>query len=251
MGLALPSGLLACIGSVLLASTDGQTLLAPTLVAKGRLQQQLFLRLEQRVELPSRLTGGDLVWQKLIGQQVEGQPVRYVRVWIRPDGRGGAEILGRRGIEFEDLSLEVHSPKITWEPREYGGQQVSVPQRAEGPREKWHLVGGARKEGNLTLGCDLGSSGKFATRRATWSAQFHRWRYDPPAGVGDFSRPATHDFVVLYCVLDLTTSDAVAKEGEPAEFTPICRLGEGQPSGVFLLYRAAAFWQDVKKQFVH
>ncbi len=235
--------------TALAASSD--RLVAPTLVAPSKLQRQLYLHLDDRIQLPSRMSGDDMVWQKLIGKQTKEQPPRYVRIWIRPDGRGGAQILGRRSVEFEDIGVELHWPKISWASRDYRGMKVSVPQRSEGPREKWQLVGGARKRGKYTLGCDLGPTEKFSARRATWTAEFHRWRYDPLAGLGDWSRPARHDFVVLYCVLDLTTSDKLAAEGEPVEVFATCRLRQKQPAGVFLLYRVAAFWQDARKSYVH
>lgn len=233
------------------AAPASPRLVAPELVAPRNLQEQLYLRLEEKLQLPSRMTGEDMVWQKLVGKQVEGQPLRYVRLWARPEADGGVQILGHRTIEFRDLGLEVHWPTITRRSVEYGGLTVDVPQRAEGDRDKWSLVAKGRKSSDYAIGCDLGPTPKFSRRRATWTAELHRWAYEPLTGLGDYSRPAAHRFVVLYSVIDLFTTKDIRPEGEPVEITPTCALRDPTDQSVFSLHRVAALWQSSKKAYVH
>lgn len=239
----------ACWGAS--SAPEGGLLVVPEFVGQQHIQRLLYLQPQEKLQLPCRLTGKDMVWQKLVGKQVEGRPLRYVRVWVKPEATGGAQILGRRTIEFRDMGVELHWPRITQRSVEYHGRTIQVPQRAEGPREKWGLVAKVRKAGTYAVGCDLGPAAKFSRRRVTWTAELHRWAYEPLAGLGDLSRPASHRFVVLYAVLDLQTTDAVAKEGEVVELTPTCQLREDTGPGAFMLYRVAALWQETKKSFVH
>jgi len=250
----LPAVILALAASwacSALAAEDVPDLLLPTLVSRQALRNQLYLQLEDKLRLPCRLSGEDMVWQKLVGKQSKDQPPRYVRVWARPEADGGAQILGHRSIEFQDLGVELHWPKITQREASYAGTKVQVPQRSEGNRERWGLVAKVRRAGKYTVGCDLGPSAKFTQRRVAWTAELHQWRYEPLQGFGDFSRPASHRFVVLYAVVDVRTSKDLNPAGEPVEITPTCSLRPRQSSKAFCLYRVAAFWQDSKQAYIH
>ncbi|MGD9519163.1 MAG: hypothetical protein AB7W28_06575 [Armatimonadota bacterium] len=240
-------------GTALAAETETALpdLIVPQMVGKQYVQSQLHLKLEEKVQLPCRVTGSDMVWQKLVGKQEQDQPPRYVRLWARPEADGGVQILGHRTIEFRDLGLELHWPQITQRQVQYAGTTVEVPQRAEGDREKWPLVAQVRRSSDYAIGCDLGSTGKFDKRRATWTAELHQWAYEPLAGLGDYSRPASHRFVAVYCVLDLMTTKGISPQGEPVELTPTCTLKEDTRQGIFNLYRVAALWQSRKRSYVH
>jgi hypothetical protein len=227
------------------------SLTLPQLVTPVLLQQQLYLRPVINDRLPARMTGTEMVWQKLVGPQPKDQPPRYVRLWIRPDATGGIQILGRRSIDFRGLGLELHWPQITYSSTDYNGRSLLAPQRAEGAREKWDIVPKPSRADDYAIGCELGKQGKFAKGRVTWTADLHEWRYDPSSGLGGFSKPADHRYVVLWAVVDVTTDATVSPKGEPVEITPTLRLGPQVQPDSFALYRVAAFWQGTFQQYNH
>lgn len=240
-GLAL-AVVLAGFGAV---SSIAAPLLAPEAVSRKLLQDQLYLRQTTQIRLSARLTGEELAWQQLMGKQERDRPLQYVRVWVRTDGRGGAQLFGQRAADLNNVGVELHWPQINYETVAVaGGGAQAFPRRAEGAREHWILTTHPKKSDQYAIGCDLGPAPKFSRRRVTWSAEYHEWHYEPPAGFGDLSRPADHRFIVLYALLEMSTDGSVNAAGEPVEITPTCTLDPQSAQEVFMLYRVEAFGQS-------
>ena len=234
--------LLALVGGV---GAEAGVLVAPEAVSPKLLQDQLYLRQTSQIQLSARHTGEELAWQQLMGKQERDKPLQYVRVWVRTDGRGGAQILGQRAADLSNVGVQLHWPQVHYEAVAVAGQGTQmIPHRTEGARENWILTTNPKKSDQYSIGCDLGPAPKFSRRRVTWSAEYHEWRYEPPAGFGDISRPADHRFLVLYALLEMTTDGSVNAAGEPVEIAPACALDPKSGREVFVLYRVEAFGQS-------
>ncbi|MCX7597759.1 MAG: hypothetical protein N2512_02680 [Armatimonadetes bacterium] len=221
------------------------SLVAPEAVSARLIQDDLYLRRTAQIQLSARLVGDELAWQQLMGKQEKDRPPQYVRVWVRSDGRGGVQLLGRRAADLNNIGIDLHWPQITYEPLAVAGQGTqALPRRAEGSREHWILTTNPKKSDNYAIGCDLGPAPKFTRRRVTWTAEYHQWQYDPPTGLGDLSKPAEHRFTVLYALLELSTDGSVNPAGEPVEITPTCDVDAKSAGEVFALYRVEAFGQS-------
>lgn len=237
---------LAAALSILVSSgVRAAPLVAPEAVSARLLQDQLYLRQTAQIQLSARLVGEELAWQQLMGKQEKDRPLQYVRVWMRSDGRGGVQLLGRRAADLSNIGIDLHWPQISFEPVAVVGQGTqALPRRAEGPRDHWILTTKPKKSDQYAIGCDLGPAPKFARRRVTWTAEYHQWRYEPPPGFGDLSKPAEHRFVVLYALVEMSTDGSVNPAGEPVEITPTCGLDPRSSGEVFALYRVDAFGQS-------